>query len=225
MPRRLLACLTSGLLAIASLSACGGSAGNGLASKSADQIVAAAVKAADSAKSVHVAGSLKRSGQAMALDVALQAGKGARGTISVAGLTFEFIELPGVFYIKANGQFLRHFGNSSVSRLAGRWLRSPPTASGLSGLAGFTNLHQVFSSLLTNHGVLKKAGSTTFDGQTVLALRDTTKGGTLYVASTGTPYPVGVDNTTEGVLRLDRYNQPVSLTPPPNAIDLSKAGA
>lgn len=223
MPHRVLAWSLSAVLALVSLCACGGSGGgNGIASKSPGTIVNDAVRAAESARSVHIAGSVVRNGQSLGLDLDLQAKRGARGTISVSGLSFQFIQVPGVVYIKANRAFLRHFGSPTVMRLAGRWLRSSPNASGLGGFSGLTDLHEVFSSLLSSHGVLKKAGTTTFNGQSVVAVTDTTKGGTLYVASTGRPYPVGVRNSSQGELRLDHYNEPVSLTPPAHAVDLSQ---
>ena len=223
--RRPLVCLLCAALALAGLAGCGGSSrSSGLASQSANSIVAAAVKAAATAHSVHLAGSLVRNGQPLGLDLDLQAGKGARGTISLAGLSFQFIQVPGKVYIKANRAFLRHFGNAAVLRLAGHWLRSSPGASGLGNFGGLTDLRQVFASLLRSHGVLVKVGMTTFAGQSAVAIRDTTKGGVLYVASTGKPYPLGVRNPGEGQIRLDHYDEAITLTPPASSVDLSALG-
>lgn len=62
------------------------------------------------------------------------------------------------------------------------------------------------------------------DGQSVVGVRDTTKDATLYVATTGKPYPVEILRTGSqaGRITLNRFNEPVSLTPPSNAIDISK---
>ena len=61
-------------------------------------------------------------------------------------------------------------------------------------------------------------------GQNVVGLRDTTHGGTLYVATTGKPYPVQVikRGSQGGELDFDRYNEPVSLKAPGSAIDISQ---
>jgi hypothetical protein len=57
-----------------------------------------------------------------------------------------------------------------------------------------------------------------------VAVIDTTKGGTLYVATTGPPYPVQVSKkgSDGGRIVFDRYNQSATLTAPVNAIDVSK---
>lgn len=223
--RRPVACLLSVAIALAGLSACGGpSQPSGLVSQSAESIVAAAIRAAASARSVHMTGSLVRNGRPLALNLDLQQGKGARGTISLAGLSFQFIQVSGAVYIKANRAFLKHFGNSSVLRLSGRWLRSTPAASRVGSFGGLTDLREVFATLLRSHGVLRKLGTTTFEGRSAVAIRDTTRGGTLYIASTGKPYPLGMRNPGEGQIRLDRYNEQVKLDPPSNAVNLSQLG-
>ena len=65
---------------------------------------------------------------------------------------------------------------------------------------------------------------TTVNGQKVVALTDTAKHGTLYVAASGKPYPVAIvkSGANGGRISFGQFNKPVSLTPPPNAIDISK---
>jgi hypothetical protein len=60
----------------------------------------------------------------------------------------------------------------------------------------------------------------------VIAVKDTTNGGTLYVATTGEPYPIEVvkNGSAGGQIAFDPFNQPVRLTPPSNAIDISQLG-
>jgi hypothetical protein len=54
----------------------------------------------------------------------------------------------------------------------------------------------------------------------VIAVKDTTNGGTLYVATTGEPYPIEVikNGSDGGQIAFDSFNQPVRLTPPSDAI-------
>jgi hypothetical protein len=80
---------------------------------------------------------------------------------------------------------------------------------------------------LSSHGKLAKGGTSTVAGQKVIAVNDTTMGGTLYVATTGEPYPVEVAKAGSGGGRVvfDHYNQPVSLTAPADAIDITKLQA
>lgn len=66
-------------LAVAALGGCGGSSGNGVASKSPSEIVAAAKAAVDGASAVHVSGSTVTGGSPITLDLSLVTGKGGRG--------------------------------------------------------------------------------------------------------------------------------------------------
>jgi hypothetical protein len=85
-------------------------------------------------------------------------------------------------------------------------------------------MHSLFNQLLTHQGKLVKGKQTTVRGQKVIGLADTTHGGTLYVATTGKPYPIQVikRGTQGGELDFDRYNEPVSLKAPATAIDISQ---
>lgn len=59
----------------------------------------------------------------------------------------------------------------------------------------------------------------------MVAIRDTTQGGTLYVAASGTPFPVAVvksKGSSAGGISFDQWNQPVKLTAPKGALDFSK---
>jgi hypothetical protein len=59
----------------------------------------------------------------------------------------------------------------------------------------------------------------------VVAIRDASKGGTLYVAATGAPYPVAIVRTgagDNGAVVFDGWNTSVAVTVPKNAVDLSK---
>ena len=91
------------------------------------------------------------------------------------------------------------------------WRRSP-------------DVQKLFNQLLSSHGKLAKGKTTTIHGQQAIAVSDTTNGGTLYVATTGKPYPLEISKTgsSGGQITFDHFNQPVSLTPPANAIDISQ---
>ena len=88
------------------------------------------------------------------------------------------------------------------------------------------NEKSLFKSLSTSHGKLANHGEKTYKGQSAVAIVDTTKGGTLYVAASGTPYPVALVKTgkSAGSIEFSDWNQPVTLTAPTGALDLSKFG-
>lgn len=224
--RRLLA------LAVLALSAglvtgCGGSksSSNGVASKSADQIVAAAKAAADSATSVHASGSGSDNGVPLVIDLHIVAGKGGKGTLAEHGLSFDLIRIGDTAYIKGSHAFYKKFAGAAAAQLLeGKWLKASATTGQLAALTPLTDLNKFFDTALANHGKLAKSGETTVNGVKVVGVKDTTKGGVLYVATTGKAYPIRVTKSgaSGGTLTFDQWNQTVSLSAPPNAVDISK---
>jgi hypothetical protein len=209
------------------VSACGSSSSsstNGIASKSANEIVSSTNQAIKTAKSVHVSGSLVSSGEPITLDLNIVSGKGGSGQMSENGLTFQLVNLNKTVYVKGTPAFWRHFGGSAAAQLfQGKWLKAPATGN-FASFAQLTNLPTLFSRILSSHGTLAKGSPTTVNGQKVIAVKDTTEGGTLYVSTTGQPYPVQISKTGSdgGRLVFDHYNRPVTLTAPSNAIDITQ---
>jgi hypothetical protein len=215
------------LVATGVLAGCGGSSSstNGVESKAPEAIVAAATGAIAGAKSVHVSGSIVSGGTPITLDLQLVSGEGGRGQLSENGLSFQLIEVGQTVYIKGSPAFWRHFGGAAAAALfQGKWLKAPTTNSDFATLASLTDLHKLFNAALSNHGTLAKGATTTVNGQKVVAVNDTTNGGTLYVATTGQPYPIEIKKggSVGGQVSFDRWNEPVSLTPPANAIDITQ---
>jgi hypothetical protein len=58
----------------------------------------------------------------------------------------------------------------------------------------------------------------------VIELRSSA-GGSLYVATTGEPYPVEIaqgSGTSTGAVHFDDWNEPVDIVAPKNAVDIAK---
>jgi hypothetical protein len=217
------------LLAVAALAGCGssssGSSGNGVASKSPAEIVAAARAAADGASSVHVSGSTTTGGTPITLDLTLAAGKGGQGQVSENGLSFEMIETGGTVYIKGSQAFYSHFAGAAAAQLLeGKWLKAPSSNASFAGLSSLTDLRKLLSAALGSHGALSAAGTSTVNGQAVVGVRDTTQNGTLYVATAGQPYPVQIAKNSAGggAITFDEWNKPVTLAAPADAIDIEQ---
>jgi hypothetical protein len=220
--------LTGGLpllAAIAALAGCGGSAGNGVASKSPAEIVAAAKTAADGASAVHVSGSTVTAGTPLTLDLNLVAGKGGRGRIAENGLSFELIELEGTIYISGSSAFYTHFAGAAAAKLLqGKWLKAPATNSSFAGLSALTESRRLLDvALSTSGGALAKAGTSTVNGQAAVGVKDA-ENGTLYVATTGQPYPLKVTKSgaAGGTISFNEWDKPVTLTAPANAVDIEQ---
>jgi hypothetical protein len=214
------------VVSAATLAACGGSSGNGITSKSADDIVNAASKAITHASSVHVAGSITSGGVPLNLDLTLASGKGGTGQMSEGGLAFKIVSLGKTVYIQGTRSFWQHFGGAAAARLLdGKWLKAPASGQ-FASLAALTNMQRLLGSILLTHGTLSKGSTSTVNGHQVIAVTDKRQGGTLYVSTTGPPYPVEIkrQGSGGGKIVFDRFNQSVSLTAPANAVDLSQLG-
>lgn len=221
-PIAVLAVFVSSLAAL--IAGCGGTSGNGVADKSPDAIVAAATNAIRGVKSVHVSGSLVSEGTPVTLDLNLVAGRGGSGRMSQSGLDFQLIVLDQAAYINGSDAFWRHAGGGEAAQLlGGKWLKMPATGQ-FGSLTALADVQTLFDKLLSNHGKLKKGRISRIGGQQVVAVTDPSKGATLYVATTGKPYPVEILKTGPegGHLVFDRYDEPVSLQAPAQSVNLSK---
>ncbi len=213
------------VLALAALAGCGGSSGNGVASKSATEIVNESKAAADSASSVHVSGSVKSAGSPVTLNLSLVAGKGGTGEISQSGFMFKLILTGDTAYISGSTAFYKHLGGAAAAQLlAGKWLKVPTTTGEFASFSSLTDMRKLIDTTLASHGTLQKGATTSVGGQQAIAVTDSTKGGTLYVATTGKPYPLQISKggSESGTISFDRWNQPVTISAPSSSVNLSE---
>jgi len=216
------------LLAVAALAGCGGSSsssGNGIESKTTTQILEATKQAASEASSVHIVGTIPAAGKPITLNMELAAGKGGKGQIGQEGYTISLVQTGGSVYIKGDAAFYRHIGGAAAAQLLeGRWLKAPANSGELASLSSLTNLSKLIDTALASHGTLAKGSRTTINGQPAIAIKDTTKGGVLYVATTGKPFPLEISKggSESGKVVFEGWNRPVTLTAPQNAIEISK---
>jgi hypothetical protein len=204
------------------LGACGGgssSSGGGVASQSASQIVTTAANALRTVSSVHVAGNVSEGASGtLGLDLRLVPGKGATGTMTQNGSSVRLVILGQQVYLNGGAAFWRKAAGATVAqKLAGHWIKGPSAQFG--GLADELTVNELLKGLLDNHGGLVKGGSTTVGGRRAVSVVDHSKGGTLDVAATGTPYPLQLSNSGAdgGKVTFGDFNAPVSLTAPAGA--------
>jgi hypothetical protein len=220
------------VLAVASiaLAGCGGggSSSNSVASKSAQDILKQSQQAADAATSVHVSGKLSSSGTPIKLDLNLVAGKGARGEISQNGISFKLILVGNTAYISGSPSFYRSLGGSAAAQLFdGKWLKASATSGDFASFGQLGDMRKLIDSTLSGHTSVKKGATSSVGAQQAIAITDTAKGGTLYVATTGQPYPLQISKTgsESGTITFDNWNKAISIAAPANAVDLSELKA
>lgn len=215
------------VIAITLVGCGGGAKDNGVAKLSATDALKKVQAALKKVETVHVSGHVSAQGQDITLDLRDKAGAGT-GTIDVGGGEIDVVRTGDDIYVKGDKDALAAFGASSVqaSLVAGKWLhQSVSTQGSFSGLADLLDSTALFSNVTSPTGQLKTGTTTTVDGQKVLTIIDGTSGGngTLYVARTGDPLPVRVDQpgATGGSLDFE-YGISVDVKAPSGAVDLSK---
>jgi hypothetical protein len=211
-------------LAIVALAGCGGgSSSNGEEKKPAPQVVADARKAALAASSVHVTGAGTDNGKPLKLDLTI-GHKSAKGHLQESGASFDVIRVNDTVYVRGDDAFLEKFGGgAAVALFHNRWLKGSIADAQLGALAPLTDLKQFFEGVLGQHGVIANKGATTHKSVKVVEIRDTTQGGSLFVAATGDPYPVALaGGGQQGDIEFADWNVDTEIAAPKGAVDLSQ---
>jgi hypothetical protein len=194
-----------------------------VASKPAAQILATAKDTLDSAKSVRLQGTITESGTTYTVEFVLGPGSG-KGTMTgpIAGLeraSIDFIELGGKVYLRSSTLW-RHYGSAAAELFNNRWVATTVKEMG----GGPFSIKGFFSTIgpLTE-GPASKGTVTTINGQSAIPV--TSGDSIVYVATTGTPYPLRIvpssSKAGSGEIDFLDYNAPMHITAPPNAIDFS----
>ncbi len=208
------------------LAGCGGGAkSNGEASKTPAQVLHDTLAVTDVASAVHVSGKVSSDGTPITIDIHIVRGEGGRGSMSENGLRFDLVRSGKTVYIRGSDAFYKKFtGPSGAQLFHGRWLAFPASSADMGSITPFTDIDTFFHGITSQHGKLANDGETTFRGQKAVAIRDTTQGGTLYVAATGKPYPLGISGTgsNAGTISFTEWNARASVTAPKNAVDVGK---
>lgn len=206
-------------------------ASNGIEAKSADEILSAATAAFAGAKSVHLKGTMVDSGETTGLDLSLGAA-GSRGTVRAPiekgkSVSISILSTKRNFYLKSP-EMWRSVGGAQMANLIGdRWVLVPKKNNAdFKDFERMTDLKKFANDVFKTSGTMVKGKTIVIDGVPAIGLRGSD--GTLYVATTGTPYPLKIvpkkpAKQGEGLAFLD-YDAPLNVTPPANALDLSKLG-
>lgn len=203
---------------------------NGVAALGAEQILAKAKSALKSAETVRIKGAAGSGSERFDIDMRYTA-TSAQGTIAVAGQPIEMRRIGSTVYVKGSREFwTSHVPPAAVQLLTGKWLKSPMTDQRFAGLAELTDLSKAADGILEPDGTITKGEKKVVAGAPAIALVSSGKdGGKLYIATTGTPYPLQIVPTKpadSGQIAFTEYGKPVTVTPPPAdlVIDVSKLG-
>jgi hypothetical protein len=195
-------------------------ADNGVAALPADDVLVRARAALRTAPAVRIRGVVEERRERISLDIRY-AGRDSSGVIGQRGQVFEFRRLGAVVYLKGDRRFWLANGGEAVARLlTGAWLKVPMTDKELAGFTELTDLTKAAANLLPPAGTLTTGGRKVVGGVPAVGLdANALAGGTLYVATTGRPYPLLIEaepgSAGENRLIFSEYGKRRPVTPPP----------
>jgi hypothetical protein len=192
-------------------------ADNGVSALSAEQILAKAKSALGAADAVHIAGAGTDEGTAVKLDMRYGA-HGAVGTFTIDGQRLDLLRVADDVYVKGSTSFWTTFADPSIGKLlGGKYVKTTLTDARFKDLADFTDLSSSVDGFLEPDGAISKGATATVAGQSAIALVSKgATGGTLYVATTGRPYPLSIAGK-DNKLTFTEYGKAVPVTAPPAA--------
>jgi hypothetical protein len=200
---------------------------DGIADKSADEILTAARQALTNAQSVHLKGVLTDNGETIKLNLWVSR-TDAKGSITApeGGKTYKIdvIKSGGRFYMHAPAMWRAVGGAAAAHVIGDRWVLVPKGDKDFKDFATIVDIRAMTKDILAPDGSFTKGKQTVIDGKPVIGLDG--GDGTLYVATTGRPYPVKLvpfkpEKPGEQLAFLD-YDAAVKVQRPANPLDLSK---
>ena len=202
---------------------------NGVAELPADQIVRQARAELKGASSVQLTGTIKTGADVLDLNIRYR-GSAAAGRITTGGNTFELRRTGETVYVMASRDFwLRSRGEQAAQLLAGKWLKATRSDQRLGKLDDLLDLSTAADAIIEGNGTLSKGDRRTVGGVETIGVRSTTAagqdGGTLYVATTGKPYPVHVASAgnAKGAVTFSRFGSTL-VEPAPGAEQVVDVG-
>ncbi len=233
--------LVASFVLVTALAGCASSSENGVVAKPAGAILAASQTAARTASAVHVSSQSfattitanKTKGKpktklvrVSGIELQLTSG-GGRARVSLLGHTSEAIRLGSTLYVRGAGAFYTNLARRTGMHLpTGAWLKAPAHSGQLAESAALTESGGELALLLRDPTIsLTKGHTTTIKGQKAIELKETGKlyMGAIYIATTGTPYPILITRHGQqaGETTFTGWNHSVTLQTPAKAIELS----
>ncbi len=194
-----------------------------LAGLTADQVLAKAKVAAESAKSVKVKGEIVQGTQSITIDLKLTGVARGTGVLSLGGGRIDITRIGNDLYFKADektlGSTVAQGDPALITKIAGRYIKATATTPGFDNFAGLLDLVEFEKGVLSPTGKISRVDGKAVGGVPTVGLKDAEAkegGGILYIADRGEPYPLQIIPTSgPGVVTMSEWDVPVTVTAPP----------
>jgi len=183
-------------------------------SKTAAKLIPEVVASADSASSVHIAGSGLSGSQSVVMNMSFS-GSSMSGTVGVNGQLLDVLSVHGKTYVKIDLGFLQvaKAPPSACAKYCGKYVEFP--AATASQITGSLSLHKILTQAFNNKDTkaAEQSGDVftpaTLNGQHVLQIKQ--GGYTFDVAAHGKPYPLYLTGPHNENLAFSDWN---TVVPP-----------
>ena len=198
---------------------------NGVGKLTAAEIQAKTKQAAESAKTVRLAGTVLTDGTTYTLDMSLK-DDGGTGSVTSKESTFRLLRVGEHLYLKADAEFWSDQGGSGgassetdtavADKLSGMYVKVPTDDPTYKQFSGFTDKDVLLDGLLTLQGDLSTDGYHEQSGtRTFRITGGDGSGGSLDVSLEGTAYPLLLVRAgNAGTLRLTDWGKDFALDEP-----------
>jgi hypothetical protein len=176
-------------------------------------------------------------GGAFSADVRVQAHTGGVGTLTVPGgaggrtFTVQVITLGSTAYVKGDAAAWQTIlgRTPTVPDIDQKWVKAGSDNIKLKTLTSFGDLAPIATGILALDTNVTRGGTSMIDGTPVVSVTGAgPTDATIYVATTGPPYPLRIAQAggAAGQLDLAEFGQPVDVSAPPAAdtIEASQVG-
>ncbi|WP_031506075.1 hypothetical protein [Streptomyces megasporus] len=199
---------------------------NGIGKLPAAKIEERARKAAESAESVRLSGSVISQGRTYRLDMRLKDNGGLGEVSAKGGPHFELLRVDEDLYLKADAGFWvrQEQGDeeptesdlAAARKLEGKYVKVPPDDPAYGQLSGFTDKDVLLDGLLALQGERETGDRGEVEGVRTIEVRAAQgNGGVLSVALIGRPYPLRLERGGDaGVVELLEWDKEFTLRAP-----------
>jgi hypothetical protein len=198
----------------------------------ADTWLIRAIGAEEKVGSVRIKGTIDQSKTPITLSLLVNGDGEGGGTFVQQGSTIQLKRVGPLLYFNAPRKFwAAHSTSAQSKRYGGKWIEVSALDSRFQSFDQFLNAADLVTAVFQGHTTpLTLSKPTTLDGHKVVIVGDsiTVKGkkstGKMYILATGRPYVLKIVDkgpTETGTITFSSYGKAVSITTPPEPINLS----
>jgi hypothetical protein len=202
------------------------------APSAADTWLIKAIGAEAKVGSVHISGSIDQGSTDISLSLLVNGDGEGGGTFRQQGSNVELKRVGPILYFNAPKKFWSKDGTTAqAKKYGGKWIEVSALDSRFQSFDQFLNASDLVTAVFQGHTTpLTVSKTETYEGHKVVVVKDVVvvKGkksyGQMYVLATGRPYVLKIvekEPTESGTIIFSHYGKAVSITTPPEPINLT----